>query len=73
MDIPNKESSIEFDPSLVPDHVREEISRATLDLIKSILQQPGGREMLDARTAARKARQEAEQKAKKNAPSEMGA
>lgn len=37
----------------IPDAMRDNLAAATLDLIHSILRQPGGREMLDARTAAR--------------------
>lgn len=43
----------------IPDAVRDNLAAATLDLIHSILRQPGGREMLDARTAARHAAQAA--------------
>ena len=39
----------------IPDAARDNLAAATLDLIHSILRQPGGREMLDARTAARHA------------------
>lgn len=39
----------------IPDSARDNLAAATLDLIHSILRQPGGREMLDARTAARHA------------------
>lgn len=45
----------------IPVSVRDDLAAATLDLIHSILRQPGGREMLDARTAARKATQAAQQ------------
>lgn len=47
-----------IDVTSIPEHVQEEISRSTLEFIKSVLRQPGGREMLDAKTAARKARNE---------------
>lgn len=43
----------------IPDAIRDNLAAATLDLIHSILRQPGGREMLDARTAARHAAQAA--------------
>lgn len=39
----------------IPDAMRDNLAASTLDLIHSILRQPGGREMLDARTAARHA------------------
>lgn len=49
--------SVKLDVSLIPDHVSDELAAATLDFVRSILRQPGGREMLDAKTAARKKRQ----------------
>lgn len=49
--------SIKIDVSLVPDHVRDDLAAATLGFVRGILQQPGGREMLDAKIAARKAKQ----------------
>lgn len=48
--------SIEIDFSLIPDYVREDLAAATYELVQEILSQPGGREMLNARTAARKLR-----------------
>lgn len=39
----------------IPEFMRDNLAAATLDLIHSILRQPGGREALDARTAARHA------------------
>lgn len=39
----------------IPKFMRDNLAAATLDLIHSILRQPGGREALDARTAARHA------------------
>lgn len=49
-------SEIHIDTATIPVHARDQLSAATLDLIRSILQRPGGREALDARTAARQAR-----------------
>lgn len=46
-----------IDFSLVPDHVRDELAAATLESVSSFLQQPGGREKLDALIEARKGRQ----------------
>jgi len=46
---------IKIDTSLIPEHVRMHLAAATLDLIHGILRQPGGREALDAKTAARRA------------------
>ncbi len=50
----NLTTEIHIDTSAIPDHVRDRLAAATLDLIHAILRQPGGREALDARTAARK-------------------
>lgn len=47
---------IHLDTAAIPAHVRDNLAAATLDLIHSILRQPGGREALDAQTAARKKR-----------------
>lgn len=41
--------SVKLDVSLIPDHVRDELAAATLELVRSILRQPGGREMLDSK------------------------
>ena len=48
-------SAIEIDTSAIPNEVWDDLAAATLNLINGILQQPGGREALDAKTAARKA------------------
>lgn len=48
-------SAIKIDTSTIPGEVREDLAAATLDLIYGILQQPGGREALDAKIATRKA------------------
>lgn len=47
--------AVRIDTSAIPDAVRDGLAAATLDLIHTILRQPGGREALDARTAARHA------------------
>lgn len=39
----------------IPDYVRDDLSAATLDLIRGILRQPGGRAALDERIKAKKA------------------
>ena len=39
----------------IPEFMRDNLAAATLDLIHGILRQPGGREALDAKTAARRA------------------
>ena len=48
-------SAIEIDTSAIPNEVWDDLAAATLNLINGILQQPGGPEALDAKTAARKA------------------
>ncbi len=53
------ETDICIETSEIPDYVRDGLAAATMDLIHAILRQPGGREALDARTAARKAAQAA--------------
>lgn len=40
----------------IPDHVRDALAASTLELVRGILRQPGGREALDAQTRARNAR-----------------
>lgn len=47
--------SIKIDTSLIPNEVANDLADATLDLIYGILQQPGGREALEARVAAKRA------------------
>ena len=47
--------SVKIDFSAIPDHVREDLAAATFECVRSFLQQPGGREFLDARKAAKKA------------------
>ena len=49
-------AEIHIDTSAIPAHVRDNLAASTLELIHAILRQPGGREALDARTAARKER-----------------
>lgn len=39
----------------IPDHTRDDLAAATLDLIRGILRQPGGRAALDERIKAKKA------------------
>jgi len=39
----------------IPEHVRDDLAESTLECVKDFLQQPGGREFLDARKAAKKA------------------
>ena len=42
---------VKIDVTLIPDHVRDDLAAATLELVRNILRQPGGREMLDAKKA----------------------
>lgn len=49
------ECAIKIDTSAIPHEVSDDLAAATLNLIYGILQQPGGREALDARIAARRA------------------
>lgn len=51
-----KKSDFKIDTSLIPEHVKEELAAATFESVRRILEQPGGREMLDAKAAERKAR-----------------
>lgn len=46
-------TTIHINVAEIPDHARDDLAAATLDLIRGILRQPGGRERLDARIAAR--------------------
>lgn len=48
-------TEVHINTAEIPTAMRDNLSAATLDLIHAILHQPGGRELLDARTAARKA------------------
>lgn len=45
-------NTIKIDVNSIPAHVRDDLAAATLEFIKEILNQPGGREMLDEKTAA---------------------
>lgn len=46
--------SIHINVDEIPDHVRDELAAATLDMVRGISVQPGGREMLDAKIRERK-------------------
>lgn len=41
-------NSLHINVNEIPDYVRAELAAATVDLIRGILRQPGGRERLDA-------------------------
>ena len=47
--------SLHINVNEIPDYVRAELAAATLDLIRGILRQPGGRAALDERIKAKKA------------------
>lgn len=46
--------AISIDFATIPDYVRDELAATTLESVRSFLQQPGRREMLDARKALKK-------------------
>jgi hypothetical protein len=48
---------ITINTAAIPAHVREDLAAATLELIRGILRQPGGRERLDAKKAELAAKQ----------------
>lgn len=48
-------NSIHIDTAQIPTHARDELAAATLDFMHRILNQPGGREALNARITAKKA------------------
>ena len=50
-------STLEFTPRDIPDYAVRNLAMAAYELTQSILRQPGGREMLEAVTAQRKATQ----------------
>lgn len=47
--------TIKIDFAAIPDYVREDLAEATLESVRAFIRQPGGREFLDARKAAKKA------------------
>ena len=48
-------TAIHINVAEIPDQVRDDLAAATLDFIRGILRQPGGREALDAKIKAKKA------------------
>lgn len=48
-------AAVHINVAEIPDHTRDDLAAATLDLIRGILRQPGGREALDERIKAKKA------------------
>lgn len=48
-------AAVHINVAEIPDHARDDLAAATLDLIRGILRQPGGRAALDERIKAKKA------------------
>ena len=48
-----QKSIIKIDTSSIPDHARDSLAEATLELVKNILAQPNGRQLLGAKIAKR--------------------
>lgn len=48
------DQAVSINMAEIPDYARDRLAEATLDLLRGILRQPGGREALDAKKAARK-------------------
>ena len=57
-------AQLDFTVADIPEHAVRIAAMAAIELTESILRQPGGREMLDAETARRKAAKAASQKQK---------
>lgn len=49
---PDEELIIDY--KLIPDYARDELAATTLEAVKNFIRQPGGREALDTRIAAKK-------------------
>ena len=48
-----QKDTIKIDVGLIPNYVRDDLTAATLEFMKRILEQPGGRETLDTKIAKR--------------------
>jgi hypothetical protein len=48
---------IKIDVGLIPNYVRDDLAAATLEFMKRILEQPGGRKMLDTKMTQRAKKQ----------------
>ena len=48
-------AAIHINVAEIPDHARDDLAAATLDFVRGILRQPGGRAALDERIKAKKA------------------
>jgi hypothetical protein len=57
-----------IDVSRIPEHVKHVLAAATYESVRAYLRQPGGKEALDARIAARAEEQKAAPAAKRRMP-----
>ena len=48
-------AAVHINVAEIPDHARDDLAAATLDFVRGILCQPGGRAALDAKIKAKKA------------------
>ena len=48
-------AAVHINVAEIPDHARDDLAAATLDFVRGILRQPGGRAALDAKIKAKKA------------------
>ncbi|MCI8363192.1 MAG: hypothetical protein HFJ41_08905 [Clostridia bacterium] len=48
-------AAIHINVAEIPDHARDDLAAATLDFVRGILRQPGGRAALDTKIKAKKA------------------
>lgn len=48
-------TAIHINVAEIPDHARDDLAAATLDFVRGILRQPGGRAALDEKIKAKKA------------------
>lgn len=44
-------NTIHIDTSLIPDHVRDQLCVASMEMVLGILRKPGGRELIEAKKA----------------------
>lgn len=59
-------AQLDFTAADIPEYAVRIAAMAAIELTESILRQPGGREMLDAETARRKAAKAADQKTERS-------
>ncbi len=48
-------AAVHINVAEIPNHARDDLAAATLDFVRGILRQPGGRAALDAKIKAKKA------------------